>query len=119
VSFAAVLGGIVAIYNILSGLAAITEDDQTEALADVLFGIDITAWGWFWLLLGIVQLVTAYLLWTRHPLGQMLGLIWAFIGASLSVFMIFVAPLWAIVVLALYVGIIYALVGASEEFVDE
>ena len=33
--------------------------------------------------------------------------------------MIFVAPLWAIVVLALYVGIIYALVGASEEFVDE
>jgi hypothetical protein len=119
VSFAAVLGGIVAIYNILSGLAAITEDDQTEALADVLFGVDITAWGWFWLLLGIVQLVTAYLLWTRHPLGQMLGLIWAFIGASLSVFMIFVAPLWAIVVLGLYVGIIYALVGATEEFVDE
>ena len=118
VSFAAVVAGVVAIYNILSGIAAIAEDDQTEAVAEVLYGIDISAWGWFWLILGIVQLVTAWLLWTRHPLGQMLGLIWAFISASLSVLMIFVAPEWAIVVLALSILVIYALVGNTEEFVE-
>jgi hypothetical protein len=84
----------------------------------VLYGIDISAWGWFWLILGIVQLVTAWLLWTRHPLGQMLGLIWAFISASLSVLMIFVAPEWAIVVLAMSILVIYALVGNTEEFVE-
>ena len=118
VSFAAVVAGVVAIYNILSGIAAIAEDDQTERLAEVLYGIDISAWGWFWLILGIVQLVTAWLLWTRHPLGQMLGLIWAFISASLSVLMIFVAPEWALVVLALSILVIYALVGNTEEFVE-
>ena len=110
-SFAAVIAGVVAIYNILSGIAAIAEDDQTERIAEVLYGIDISAWGWFWLILGIVQLVTAWLIWTRHPLGQMLGLIWAFISASLSVLMIFVAPEWALVVLALSILVIYALVG--------
>lgn len=118
VSFAAVVAGVVAVYNILTGIAAIAEDDRTERLAEVLYGIDISAWGWFWLILGIVQLVTAWLLWTRHPLGQMLGLIWAFISASLSVLMIFVAPEWAIVVLALSIAVIYALVGNTEEFVE-
>lgn len=118
VSFAAVIAGIVAIYNILSGIAAIAEDDQTERIADVLYGIDISAWGWFWLILGVVQLVTAWLIWTRHPLGQMLGLIWAFISASLSVLMIFVAPIWALIVLGINILVIYALVGGTEEFED-
>lgn len=35
VTFAAVVAGVVAVYNTLSGIAAITEDDQTEALNEV------------------------------------------------------------------------------------
>ena len=119
VTFAAIITGIVAIYNILSGIAAIAEDDQTEKIAEVLYGVDISAWGWFWLILGIVQLVTSYLIYTRHPLGQMLGLIWAFIVASLSVFLIFVEPAWAAVVLGLSILIIYALVSGTEDFAEE
>src|SRR4029453_19409025 len=99
VTFAAVIAGVVAVYNILSGIAAISKDDQTEAVSKLLYGVDISAWGWFWLLLGIVQLVTAWLIYSRNPLGQMLGLLWAFISASLSVLAIFVIPEWAIVVL--------------------
>ena len=120
VTFAAIIAGIVAIYNILSGIAAIAQDDQTEQIAKVLYGIDISAWGWFWLILGVVQLVTSYLIYTRHPLGQMLGLIWAFIGASLSVFMIFgPAPWWALVVLGTNILVIYALVSGTEDFIEE
>ena len=116
VTFAAVIAGIVSIYNILSGIAAISKDDQTEAVAKVLYGIDISAWGWFWLILGIVQLVTAWLIYSRNPIGQMLGLLWAFIAASLSVLMIFVAPIWALVVLGINIIVIYALVAHTEEF---
>ena len=116
VTFAAVMAGIVAIYNILSGIAAISKDDQTEAVAKVLYGIDISVWGWFWLILGIVQLVTAWLIYSRNPIGQMLGLLWAFIAASLSVLMVFVAPIWALVVLGINVLVIYALVAHTEEF---
>jgi hypothetical protein len=116
VTFAAVIAGVVSIYNILSGIAAISKDDQTEAVAKVLYGIDISAWGWFWLILGIVQLVTAWLIYSRNPIGQMLGLLWAFIAASLSVLMIFVAPIWALVVLGINIIVIYALVAHTEEF---
>ena len=116
VTFAAVIAGVVSIYNILSGIAAISKDDQTEAVAKVLYGIDISVWGWFWLILGIVQLVTAWLIYSRNPIGQMLGLLWAFIAASLSVLMIFVAPIWALVVLGINIIVIYALVAHTEEF---
>jgi hypothetical protein len=114
VTFAALLAGIAGLYHILSGIAAIAEDDRTELLGEVLYGVNITAWGWFWLILGIVQAVTAYLIWTRSSVGQLLGLLWAFIAASLSVFLIFVAPWWALVVLGLNVAVIWALTSTDE-----
>ncbi|HKY67747.1 MAG TPA: hypothetical protein VJM49_15300 [Acidimicrobiales bacterium] len=116
VTFTGLLAGIVAIYNILSGIAAIAEDDRTEAAGEVLYGVDITAWGWFWLLLGVVQLITAGLILARNPIGQMLGLVWAFIGAALSVFVIFVFPLWALAVLGVNLLVIWALTAHTEEF---
>ena len=116
VTFAAIMGGVVGVFNILSGIAAIAEDDQTEALNEVLYGIDISAWGWFWLILGVLQLFTAVLIYGRSPIGQILGLVWAFIVASLSVFMIFVAPIWALIVMALSVTVIWALTAYPEEF---
>jgi hypothetical protein len=116
VTFAGVIASIIAIWNILSGIAAISKDDQTETLNEVLFGVSITAWGWFWVIIGVLQLVTAYLIFARHPMGQILGVLWAAISGSLAVFMIFVAPIWALVVLAIDVTIIWALLSANDEF---
>ncbi len=116
VTFAAIVAGIVGVFNVLSGIAAITEDDQTERLNEVLYGVNITAWGWFWLIIGVLQVITAWLIYQRSPLGQTLGLIWAFVIASLSVFMIFVAPIWALVVMGLSVTVIWALTAFPEEF---
>jgi hypothetical protein len=116
VTFAAIVAGIVGVFNILSGIAAIAEDDRTEKLNEVLFDINITAWGWFWLILGVLQFITAWLIYQRSPVGQTLGLIWAFIIASLSVFMIFVEPIWALVVMGLSVTVIWALTAFPEDF---
>ena len=116
VTFAAVIAGIVGVFNLLTGIAAIAEDDQTEALHEVLFGINITAWGWFWVIIGVLQIITAWLIYQRSVVGQTLGLIWAFIVAALSVFMIFVAPIWALIVMALSVTIIWALTAFPEDF---
>jgi hypothetical protein len=115
-TFAAVMAGIAGFYNVLSGIAAIAEDDQTERIAEVLYGVDLTVWGWFWLILGIVQVVTAYLIYARSSTGLYLGLAWAFLSATLTVFLIFAAPLWALAILALDVLVIYALCTNAEEF---
>ncbi len=116
VTFAAAVAAIAGIYNILSGLAAVTSDDRTEAIGQVLYGIDVSTWGWFWLILGVVQLVIAALIAQRHPLGQMLGVLWAVLSASLTVFLIFVAPWWALTVIFVDMLMIYALLVHPEEF---
>jgi hypothetical protein len=116
VTFAGVIAAIVGIWHVLSGIAAVAEDDQTERLAEVLYGVDITVWGWFWIITGALQIGAAWLILARHPLGQIAGVIWATISASLAVFMIFVAPIWALVVVGLDVMVIWVLLTYSEEF---
>ena len=48
ITFAGVAALIAGAYNALSGIAALSDDDTLAAQAqEVLYGIDLTAWGWF------------------------------------------------------------------------
>jgi hypothetical protein len=116
VTFAAVLFAILGVWHVLSGIAAVAEDDQTEALQELLYGVDISAWGWFWIIVGALQILTAILIFGRNAIGQMLGVLFATISASLAVFMIFVAPIWALIVIALSVAVIWALVANPDDW---
>ncbi len=116
VTFAGIVVVIAGMYNLLSGVAAITESDSVKVLNEVLYGIDIEAWGWFWLVIGVAQLFTAILLFARSPAGAMMAILGATISATFTIFLIFVAPLWAITVVALDVGIIWAITANIEDF---
>ena len=117
VTFAGVAALIAGGYNALSGIAALADDDTLAAQAkEVLFGIDLTAWGWFWLLLGIVQLVTGVLILQRNNWGFWLGVTIAGTSAMLTVLIIFFFPLWAVAVLAIDFLVLYGLVTRSEDF---
>ena len=116
VTFAAIVVVIAGMFNLLSGIAAITETDQVKALNQVLYGINIEAWGWFWAAIGVAQLITAILLFARNPTGAMLAILGATISATFTIFLIFVAPLWAITVVALDIGIIWAITANIEDF---
>jgi len=117
VTFAGVVGLVVGGYHALSGIAALSSDDTIEAqAADVLFGISVTAWGWFWLLLGAAQFVAGYLILQRNEWGRWLGLVMAGLSALFTVFVIFVFPLWAISVLTLDCLVLYALTTQVDDF---
>ena len=117
ITFAGVAALIAGAYNALSGIAALSDDDTLAAQAqEVLYGIDLTAWGWFWLLLGVLQLVTGVLILQRNEWGRALGVGIAGISAVCTVFIIFVFPLWAMSVLTLDALVIYALLTQGEDF---
>ena len=72
ITFAGVTVMIVGAYNALSGIAALTDDDTVAAqVNEVLYGIDLTAWGWFWLIVGLLQLVTGVLILGRNMCGTL------------------------------------------------
>jgi hypothetical protein len=117
VTFAGVLALIIGVFNAIAGISAIAEDDAfKKQFTEVLFGIDITVWGWVWLGIGALQVLTGYLILVRHPIGLMFGVAWAVVSATLTVFSIFTYPLYAILVLALEVLIIYSLLENADEF---
>ena len=115
--FAGVAALIAGGYNALSGIASLADDDTLAAqAAQVLYGIDLTLWGWFWLIVGLVQLGTGVLILQRNALGLWLGVGIAGISALMTVFIIFVFPLWAIAVLTVDLLVLYGLLTRVEEF---
>ena len=117
VTFAGVVGLVVGAYNALSGIAALADDETVAAQAtDVLFGIDLTLWGWLWLLVGLAQIVAGVLILQRNEWGRWLGITIAALSAVITVFVIFVFPLWSIAVLTLDCLVIYGLLTESESF---
>ena len=117
VTFAGVAALVAGGYNFLSGIAAVADDDTlTSRATEVLYGISITGWGWFWLIAGLVQIGVGGLIITRNAYGLWLGVGIAFISSMMTVFVIFIFPLWAIAVLTLDFIVAYALLTNSDEF---
>jgi hypothetical protein len=117
VTFAGIAALIAGGYNTLSGVAALADDDTLATQArEVLYGFDLTAWGWLWLIVGALQLITGVLILQRHGLGVWLGCGLASMSALMTVFIIFVFPLWALTVLTVNFLILYGLLTRSDEF---
>ena len=117
VTFAGIAALTAGGYNALSGIAALSDDDTLASQAqEILYGIDLTAWGWFWLLVGLAQIVTGVLILQRNTWGLWLGVGFAGLSGMLTVLVMFVFPLWAIAVLSLDFLVLYALLTRSEEF---
>lgn len=117
VTFAGVVALVVGGYNVLSGIAALSDDDTVAAQAtEVLYGIDLTGWGWFWLIVGALQILAGVLVLRRNEWGRWLAISMAGISALITVFVIFVFPLWAVAVLALDCLVLYGLLTNEEEF---
>jgi hypothetical protein len=117
ITFAGVLAFIAGGYNTLSGIAALADDNALESQArEVLYGIDLTAWGWFWLVIGLVQIVTGVLILQRNTWGLWLGVAFAGLSAMLTVIVMFVFPLWALAVLTIDFLVLFGLLTQSDEF---
>jgi hypothetical protein len=117
VTFAGAIALVVGAYNALSGIAAIADDDTIEAQATkVLFGIDFTVWGWFWVFTGALQILAGVLILRRNEWGMALGVVMAGLSALITIFVIFVVPLWATAVLALDVLVLYGLITRRDDF---
>jgi len=117
VTFAGVIALVAGTYNALSGIAAIANDDTLESqVTKVLFGIDLSLWGWLWLLVGALQIFAGVLVLQRKEWGLALGVSIAGLSAFMTIFVIFVVPLWAITVLTLDLLVIYGLLSRADDF---
>jgi hypothetical protein len=106
-AFAATMVLIAGVFNLIYGLAAII-DDNYFAASDLLFG-DLSLWGWIHLILGVLQVLTAALIFAGSELGAVLGIMFAGFNAIAALLAIGAYPVWSVIILVIDGLIIYAL----------
>jgi hypothetical protein len=109
VTFAGCILALIGVFQIIAGLTAIFDDEFFVVTRNYTFDVDTTVWGWLHLLLGILLVVTAFGLFSRSAWAGVTAIFLAMLSAVANFFFIPYYPVWAIVVIALDVWVIWAL----------
>jgi hypothetical protein len=109
VIFAACILTLIGAFQIVAGLTAIIDDEFYVVLPNYTFDLDTTAWGWIHLLLGMALLLTGLGLFGRQTWAGVTAIFLASLSALANFFFIPYFPLWAILVIALDVWVIWSL----------
>ena len=117
VLFAGIMIMIAGFLNLILGIAAI--DDSAFFVGEQRFVIfdDLNTWGWFYLLVGILQLVAAFSIWNRGVYGRLVGIASAAANAMLVLFTVNAHPTAAFMLFLIDIAVIYGLAvyGGREE----
>jgi hypothetical protein len=107
--FAAVLLVIAGTIQVLQGIAALANDEFFVATRSYTYDIDLTAWGWFHLVIGAIAVATGVALFTAQWWARILGITFASISLVANFLWIPYYPLWALLIIALDVAIIWGI----------
>lgn len=109
IAFAGVMMLILGALDVIWGIAAIANNEIVVVGGHGVMVFDITTWGWVQLILGIVVALTGLGLLAGNPAARWAGVALVGLNAILQIVWFSAAPLWALLIIALDVVIIYQL----------
>jgi hypothetical protein len=108
VLFAAIMMGLLGVWNFFEGIAAISSAHVFVANANYVFS-DLNTWGWIILILGVGQIVAAMVLLSGSEIARWFGIGVASVNALGQLSFAPAYPLWGLLMFSVDVLIIYAL----------
>jgi hypothetical protein len=113
VTFAGLMIGLIGVLNVIYGVAAIDKSSFYVGNARYVFG-DLKTWGWVMLIVGAVQLVAAFGIFSRVTWARWVGI--ASAGANMVVQLLLLPqyPLLSLAIFAIDVLVIYGLVAYAR-----
>jgi hypothetical protein len=109
IAFAGTVMAMIGAFQIMEGIVAIANDSFYLVTRNYTFDLDVTAWGWIHLILGIVVLATGFGLFSRATWAGVTAIMICALSAISQFFFIPYYPFWAIIVIALNVWVIWSL----------
>jgi hypothetical protein len=107
--FAGIVLGIAGFLNFIWGIAAIDDSSFfTDEGRYILFD-DLNTWGWFFLIVGVLQMSAAVSIWVGGIYGQIVGIFSASLNILILLFTVNAYPFAAFMVFIIDVLVIYAL----------
>ena len=107
--FAGSLLVIVAVFQIMQGIAAIAEDTVFVHGLNYTYKFDVTTWGWIHLIVGLVALGTGIGIVMQQTWGRILGIFVAAVSTLSNFAFLPYYPFWSLTIIAIDVLIIWAL----------
>ena len=114
-AFAAAMLIIIGMFQMLEGLAALVDDELLLAVNGYVYALDVAAWGWAHLLLGALAALTGVFLMRGAVWARAVGIVVAGLSALGNFAFSPYYPVWAILIIALDVAVIWALVTYDPE----
>ena len=114
-AFAAALLAVSGIFKILDALWAFKYDDEvSDQVQSVLFERDLGSYGWLWLIVGIVLIITGFAVMQGSAWARWLGIIVASLAAISYFTYIYYQPFAALTMVMLSILVIFALAIGGE-----
>jgi hypothetical protein len=101
-----VMGGI---FQALAGLVAIADEEFFVVVGRYTYDLDVTTWGWIHLVVGAVVAVAGGFLLSRRLWAAVIAIAVSMVSAITNFFFIPYYPVWAVVIIAFDVFVIWAL----------
>jgi len=108
ISFAGVMIVMVAILNVIDGIAAISKSSFFVGDAKYILS-DLKTWGWIILAIGVIQLFVAFGIWAGNQLARWTGIVIVSVNAIAQLLFIPAYPFWALAIFSLDVLVLYGL----------
>src|SRR4051812_35182814 len=108
VSFASIMLGLAGTFNVIDGIVALAKEKFYVRGAVFVFS-DLRTWAWIILLLGVLQLLAAFAIFTGSQFARWFGIVAAGLNAIGQLLFMPAYPLWAISMFAVDILIIYGL----------
>lgn len=109
VTFAGIILITVGVFQAFAGLVGILEDEILVVTPDYLVQLDATTWGWVHMIIGLIVVAAGFGIFSGNVLARTVG-VFAAVGSMISMFFWLPwYPVWAIIVIAMDIAIIWAL----------
>ena len=116
VVFGAVMMLMLGTFQVIEGLVAIFDDGwYLVGKNGLVVSVDLTAWGWVHLAVGVVALAAGAGLMTGATWARVLGVLVAATAAIVNFAFVAAYPLWSLTMITLAVLVIYAITAHGRE----
>ncbi|NRQ34630.1 hypothetical protein HII36_22730 [Nonomuraea sp. NN258] len=116
--FAGMLMIMAGVFNLITGLYAVINDDVYVRMPTRLLFFDISTWGWLHMLFGVLLLVAGFAVSVGKMWARVVAVVLVMLNAMTQLTWIAVNPWWSMAVIAVDVLVLYALIVHGREAAD-
>jgi len=109
--FAAIVLGVAGVMRIFDAIWAFRYHGVLpQHLEDAIFGTSLKTYGWVYLVVGVLLILSAFAVMSRSQIGIWVGVVFAAIASISAIWWMPYYPIWSLTYVGLGVLVIYALI---------